>query len=65
MLQQRPQYFPGREIELFCTCYVPETFGNLVECEQCNNRFHLYKGLLITPSEATIGYANVVLAIYD
>ena len=38
---KRSNHFPVREIELFCTCEMPQTYDDMVECEQCDNWFHL------------------------
>ena len=41
--------FPGREIELHCTCGMHKTFDNMVECDQCEKWFHLScKGITST-----------------
>ena len=26
-------YFPMQEIELYCTCLMPETYGDMVQCD--------------------------------
>ena len=36
----RDNYFPCRILELYCDCLMPETYGNMVECEHCFNWFH-------------------------
>ena len=28
-------------LELFCTCQMPETYGVMVECEECGEWFYL------------------------
>ena len=33
----RINYFPCRILELYCDCLMPETYGNMVECEHCFN----------------------------
>ena len=38
---KRSNHFPVREIEFFCTCEMPQTYDDMVECEQCDNWFHL------------------------
>ena len=36
----RDNYFPCRILELYCDCLMPETYGNMVECEHSFNWFH-------------------------
>ena len=36
----RDNYFPCRILELYGDCLMPETYGNMVECEHCFNWFH-------------------------
>lgn len=37
----RENYFPHRVIELFCVCLMPETYGDMIECDNCSKWFHL------------------------
>ena len=37
----RPKHFPYREIEVYCICLMPETYDDMVECEECEQWFHL------------------------
>ncbi len=39
-LSARRHYFPMRHISLYCVCFMPETFGDMVECEVCETWFH-------------------------
>ena len=34
-------YFPFREIELFCSCQMPETYGDMIECDKCGDWYHM------------------------
>ena len=34
-------YFPHMEVELFCTCQMPETYDDMVECDTCGDWYHL------------------------
>lgn len=37
----RSCHFPYQEIELYCTCLMPETYRDkMIECEQCGLWFH-------------------------
>ena len=37
----RSKHFPYREIELFCTCLMPEAHEEMmIECERCELWFH-------------------------
>jgi hypothetical protein len=33
-------YFPVRQIEIFCICGMPETYGDIVECGICYDWYH-------------------------
>ena len=37
----RNNFFPGREIELHCVCLMPETYGDMIECDNCRKWLHL------------------------
>jgi len=30
-------YFPSREIELFCSCQMPETYDDMIEFDTCED----------------------------
>ena len=34
-------HFPTQEIELYCSCLMPETYGDMVQCDECEKWFHL------------------------
>ena len=34
-------FFPGKEIELHCTCQMPETYDDMIECDTCEDWYHL------------------------
>ena len=38
---KRHMFFPGRQIELFCECRMPETYDNMIQCDQCCTWFHI------------------------
>ena len=43
-------YFPMQKTELYCTCLMPETYGDMVQCDACEKWYHLrYVGLLEPP----------------
>ena len=37
----RRSLFPGREIELLCFCLMPETYDDMIECDNCSKWFHI------------------------
>ena len=37
----RKSYFPTREIELYCVCLMPDTYGDMVECDKCCRWYHM------------------------
>ncbi len=41
MCHPRKSLFPAREIELFCVCLMPETCGDMIECDNCSNWLHM------------------------
>jgi len=45
-------YFLMQEIELYRTCLMPETYGDMVQCDACEKWYHLRcVGLLEPPQE--------------
>ena len=56
----RSRHVPFREIELFCTCLMPETYREeMIECETCEQWFHTdCVGLLPDYSVAEHWYCN-------
>ena len=38
---KRHMFFPGSQIELFCECRMPETYDNMIQCDQCYTWFHI------------------------
>ena len=34
-------YFPGYAIEVYCSCRMPETYDDMVECDTCGDWYHL------------------------
>ena len=52
-------FFPYITLELFCTCYMPETYDDMVECEECGEWFHLKcMGLTKAPTEDELWFCN-------
>ena len=37
----RNSFFPCRPIELHCLCNMPESYGDMIECEECSLWFHI------------------------
>ena len=45
--------FSYKQIELFCTCLMPETFDDMVACDQCEQWYHLKcVGLSVAPQDS-------------
>ena len=45
-------YFPGYAIEVYCSCRMPETYDDMVECDTCGDWYHLKcVGLKSIPEE--------------
>ncbi len=38
---KRNKFFPVRQIELYCVCNMPETYGDMIECGECCTWFHI------------------------
>ena len=52
-------FFPYVTLELFCTCHMPETYDDTVECEECGEWFHLKcMGLTKAPTEEELWFCN-------
>ena len=34
-------YFPYIQINIYCSCKMPETYDDMVECENCEEWFHV------------------------
>ncbi len=34
-------YFPYFQLEVYCHCKMPETYGDMVECEECEEWYHI------------------------
>lgn len=34
-------YLPFRQIDLFCTCLMPDTYGDMVACDECERWYHI------------------------
>ena len=32
---------PFRQIDLFCTCLMPDTYGDMVACDECERWYHI------------------------
>jgi len=39
--QQHISYLPFYQIELFCSCLMPESYDNMVACDECEDWYHL------------------------
>jgi len=45
--------FPYHEIEVFCDCNMPEVYNDMVQCEECEEWFHMHcVGLKSPPPES-------------
>jgi len=31
----RHSHFPYQEVEVFCNCLMPETYGDMIQCNKC------------------------------
>ena len=52
-------FFPYVTLELFCTCHMPETYNDMVECEERGEWFHLKcMGLTKAPAEDELWFCN-------
>ena len=39
-LNTRGYHFPYRQIELYCDCLMPESYGDMVACDKCEKWYH-------------------------
>ena len=45
--------FPYIEIELYCECNMPEVYDDMIQCDECEEWFHLScVGLQTPPAES-------------
>ena len=38
---RRNNYFPYREIEVFCSCLMPESYGDMIQCDKYEHWYHI------------------------
>ena len=51
--QRKQDAFPYHEIEVFCDCIMPEVYDDMVQCEECEDWFHMHcVGLKSPPPES-------------
>ena len=56
----RRNHFPYQEIEVFCNCQMPETYGDMIQCDKCEEWYHMKcVGLLIPPTNTENWYCSV------
>ena len=46
-------WFPYQEIEVFCTCEMPECLDNMIQCDGCEEWYHMACVGLKTPPPDT------------
>ena len=46
-------WFPYQEIQVFCTCEMPECLENMIQCDGCEEWYHMTCVGLKTPPPAT------------
>ena len=57
-------FFPYVTLELFCTCHMPETYDDMVECEECGEWFYLKcMGPTKEPTEDELWFCNKLLIV--
>ena len=39
---QRNNHFPYRDVEVFCSCLMPESYGNMIQCDKCEHWYHIH-----------------------
>ena len=63
---QAHQYFPCMQIELICTCQMPETYRcDMVECYTCGDWYQLKcVGLEQFQQKANNGTVKVIVVLY-
>ena len=38
---RRNNHFPYREVEVFCSCLMPESYGDMIQCDKCEQWYHI------------------------
>ena len=56
-----PKKVRTEKIDVYCTCLMPDTYGDMVQCENCHKWFHIKcVGRLHFPTAMTNGHALLV-----
>ena len=59
---KRAKSYFEEKIEVFCTCMMPDTYGDTVQCGACQRWYHLKcAGLLMLPSKTSGGVAGLLM----
>ena len=37
----RNNHFPYREVEVFCSCQMPDSYGDMIQCDTCEHWYHI------------------------
>ena len=52
---QCSSHFPYREVEVFCSCQMPESYGDMIQCDNCEKWYHIHCiGLASTPGDTEL-----------
>ena len=38
---RRNNHFPYQEVEVFCSCLMPESYGDMIQCDKCEQWYHI------------------------
>ena len=56
----RHNHFPYLDITVFCTCLMPETYDDMIQCENCEEWYHMNcVGLSAPPKDNENWYCSL------
>lgn len=38
---QLSKHFPYREVKVYCSCQMPEAYGDMIQCDKCEHWYHI------------------------
>ena len=56
---RRNNHFPYCEIEVFCSCQMPESYGDMIQCDKCERWYHIRRvGLSSIPQDTELWHCH-------
>ena len=53
-------HFPYCEIQVFCSCQMPESYGDMIQCDKCERWYHIIRcvGLSSIPQDTELWHCH-------